>query len=71
MTPEQLISALQDRIIKLDLELQEANEHIRDFEIAAREWQKGYRELEKKHRIEIEHKNQIIDELTEDLKRVD
>ena len=68
LTPEQLISNLQDKIENLIKELEQAQQDIRDFEVLAIEWRKGYKELESKHRIQVTEKDQVIRELETELK---
>jgi len=67
ITPEMLISQLQDRVSELTAELDRAQQDIKDFEILAIEWKKGYSELNIKHRIEIGNLKQTIEQLEQDL----
>jgi dsDNA-specific endonuclease/ATPase MutS2 len=68
LTPEQLINDLQKEVFKLKEELEEAHKDIKDFEILAIEWRKGYKKLEMKHSIEIMELKQTIEELEKELK---
>ena len=70
LTPEQLISNLQSQIENLTKELEQSQKDIRDFEVLAIEWKKGYKELETKHRIQITEKDQIIKELEEEIEEL-
>ena len=67
ITPEMLISQLQDRVSELTAELDRAQQDIKDFDILAIEWKKGYSELNIKHRIEIGNLKQTIEQLEQDL----
>ncbi len=68
LTPEQLIYDLQSQVIKLEKELEQAQKDIKDFEVLAVEWKKGYRELERKYKIESMEAEQIICELERELR---
>ena len=70
ITPEQLITNLQFQVEKLTQELEQAQKDIRDFEVLAVEWKKGHRDLEAKHKIAIMEKNQIIEELEEEIDKL-
>lgn len=67
MTPEQLISELQSKIDKLEMELSQAQKDIRDFEILAIEWKKGYSDMERNYRIKLQNAEQVIEELEKEL----
>jgi predicted RNase H-like nuclease (RuvC/YqgF family) len=64
---EQLVSDLQKENQQLREELEEAQKDIVDFEVLAKEWRKGYAELELKHRIKVMELEQVIDELEKEL----
>jgi len=67
ITPEQFIYDLQSQIMRLEKELDQAQKDIRDFEILAIEWKKGYGELNKKHRMEVANLKRTIGELEKEL----
>jgi predicted RNase H-like nuclease (RuvC/YqgF family) len=64
---EQLVSDLQKENRQLREELEEAQKDIRDFEVLAKEWRKGYAELERKHRIKMMELEQVVTELEKEL----
>ena len=68
ITPEHLISQLQDQVIKLESELAIAQQDIKDFEKLAIEWKKGYVDMEKSYRVKLANANLIIEELEFELK---
>jgi virulence-associated protein VapD len=63
ISPEQLIADLLKQVSKLEEELTQAQQDIRDFEKMAIEWKKGYVDLERKHRIEVTNMKQVIDSM--------
>jgi uncharacterized small protein (DUF1192 family) len=67
LTPEQLIYDLQSQITRLERELEQAYMDIKDFEVLAIEWKKGHRDLDNKHKIKIMEKDQVIDELQDEI----
>jgi len=67
ISPEQLITNLVEKIVRLEKELEEAQKDIKDFEVLAIEWKKGHRDLENKHRVEIGNLRQIIEELEKEI----
>jgi len=67
-TPEQFIYDLQSQVIRLEKELNQAQQDIKDFEVLAIEWKKGYSKAAKSYEIKLEHAEQIIEELREELK---
>lgn len=67
ITPEQLIYDLQTRIVRLEKELEQAQTDIKDFEVLAQEWRKGYSELKSKHHMETTNLKQTIEELEKEL----
>lgn len=67
ISPEQLINDLQKENARLSLELEQAQKDIRDFEVLAVEWKRGYSDLERKYRVEIANLKQTIEELEEEL----
>lgn len=70
ITPEQLIRDLQRENERLQKELDEANEHIKDFEKLAIEWKKGHGELNLKHRVKMKELEQIISELEDEIEEL-
>jgi hypothetical protein len=60
---ENLINDLQKENERLSKELEGAEENIRDFEVLAIEWKKGYEELRLKHQVEMANLKQTIKEL--------
>jgi rubrerythrin len=68
ISPEQLINDLQKQVTKLEEELSQAQKDILDFEKAALVWQKGYKDTERNLKIKLEHAEQTIEELREELK---
>lgn len=70
ITPEQLIYDLQQENAKLQQELYQAEIHITDFELAAKEWKKGYGDMEKKLKIKIKELEQIVEELESEIKNL-
>jgi len=69
ITPEQLIYDLQSQIARLETELNQAQQDIKDFEVLAVEWKKGYDKSKRDYEIKLEHAEQIIEELQEELKQ--
>ena len=67
ITPEQLIYDLTNQVEKLEKELAQAQQDIKDFEEAAIEWKDGYRKTEMKYKIELANAQQIIGQLQEEL----
>ena len=67
ITPEQLIYDLQLQITRLERELEQAQEDIKDFEVLAVEWKKGFEKLNKKHQIEVGNLEQEMEELKNEL----
>lgn len=70
ITPEQLINDLQKENERLQKELDQAQKDIRDFEVLAIEWKKGYRELEIKYRAKLKESDQVIRELEEEIEEL-
>ena len=68
ISPEQLITNLIEKIVRLEKELEEAQKDIKDFEVLAVEWKKGYSELKRKHNIELGNAKKTIEELEDELK---
>lgn len=68
MTPEQLIYDLQKQIILLESELNQAQQDIKDFELAAIEWKNGYQDMEKNYRIKLANALKTIEQLEEEFK---
>lgn len=67
LTPEQLIYDLQSQIIRLEQELEQAQKDIEDFEVLAVEWKKGYVHRERDLIIKLDHAEQTIEELKEEI----
>jgi predicted nucleic acid-binding Zn-ribbon protein len=67
LTPEQLIYDLQSQIVRLEKELEQAQKDIKDFEVLAVEWKRGYEELRRNHNVEIGNLEQEIEELKKEL----
>ena len=64
---EQLIYDLQSQIIRLEKELEQAQKDIKDFEVLAVEWKKGFTELNRKHQAEVTNLKQTIEELEKEI----
>lgn len=67
ITPEQLIYDLQSQIMRLEKELEQAQQDIKDFEVLAVEWKKGYRDLESKHRVKTRENELVMGELQDEI----
>ena len=67
LTPEQLIYDLQSQIIRLEKELEQAQKDIKDFEVLAQEWKRGYAKREMDLNIKLANANQTIEELESEL----
>jgi predicted nucleic acid-binding Zn-ribbon protein len=67
ITPEQLISDLQKENERLKEELEQAQKDVRDFEVLAAGWKKGYDENIGKLKIQLINAKQEIEELKEEL----
>ena len=70
MTPEQLIYELQSQVLRLESELNQAQQDILDFEKAAKIWQKSYLDMEKEYKQKIANRDQTIEELQKELKEL-
>jgi hypothetical protein len=66
ITPEQLIYDLQKQVAKLEEELTQYQQHLLDFELAAKEWKKGYLSMEKGYRVKLTNAEQTIMQLEEE-----
>ena len=67
ITVEELMSQLENQVKKLTEELEQAQKDIRDFEVLAIEWKKGHSDLKIACGRKIMEKDQIIEELKEEL----
>jgi polyribonucleotide nucleotidyltransferase len=67
ITPEQLIAQLSSENEKLTQELAQAQTDILDFEQAGTEWMKGFTAMQKDLKIKLEHSEQIVQSLREEL----
>lgn len=63
ISPELLITQLNDENEKLKKELEQAQKDIRDFEVLAIEWKSGYDRMKQSLEIKITHLEQTIEEL--------
>jgi len=70
LTPEQLIYDLQSQITRLERELEQAQQDIKDFEVLAQEWKKGHEDLKAKHRAEVKNMGQIILEMEDEIEEL-
>ena len=70
ITPEQLIYDLQSQVMRLERELEEAQKDIKDFEVLAIEWKKGYSDLNSRHWKEKSNLEQEIEELKKELEDI-
>jgi uncharacterized protein (UPF0335 family) len=70
ISPESLINDLQKRIAQLETELAQAQKDIKDFEVLAVEWKKGYDELRSKNLIRLKEKDQVISELEDEIEEL-
>lgn len=70
ITPEQYISDLEKQISKLEVELEQAQKDIRDFEVLAQEWRKGHQDLKFKSEVKLREKDQIIAELEDEIEEL-
>lgn len=68
MTPEQLIYDLQKQVISLESELNQAQQDIKDFELAAIEWKQGFSKMEKDYKIKLANALKTIEQLEEEFK---
>jgi len=68
ISPEQLITNLIEKIVRLEKKLEEAQKDIADFEKLAIVWRKGHRDLENKYKAEIGNLKQTIEELEKELR---
>lgn len=68
ISPEQFISDLQRENARLQSELDQAQQDIKDFEVLAIEWRKGYRDMEREYRIKLANAKQVIEQLEQELK---
>lgn len=67
ISPEQLITELSIQNEKLKEELEITKRDIRDFEVLAIEWKKGYDEMKNKYSIKVMELEQIVKELESDI----
>jgi hypothetical protein len=67
ISPEQLITELNIENASLKAKLEEAEQHIKDFEKLAFSWKEGYQDAERYLKIKIEHLEQITEELQKEL----
>jgi uncharacterized protein YhaN len=70
ITPEQLIYDLQKQVAKLEEELAQYQQHLLDFELAAKSWKKGYLDMEKCYKVKLVEANQTIEELREEIEEL-
>lgn len=64
---EILINDLNNKIAKLERDLEQAEQDILDFEGIARTWKEGYEEEVSKLRIKIKEQELIIEELENEI----
>lgn len=66
ITPEQLVTNLTDQVSKLEKELEEAQQDIKDFEKLAHEWKEGWEKTERDLKIKLANAQQTIEQLEKD-----
>lgn len=54
----------------LENELRQAQDDIKDFEVLAIEWKKGWQDLEIKYKVKLTEKDQVIKELEEEIEEL-
>ncbi len=64
---ENLINDKNKEIDFLNLKIKELEDHVKDFEILARVWKKGYEDMEMNYKRKLAHAEQFIEELEEEL----
>ena len=67
LTPEQLIYDLQSQVIRLEKELEQAQNDIKDFEKLAQTWRRGYDDVTRDLKRKLANAERIIEELQKEL----
>jgi len=67
---EHLFTAQVKKIATLSSEVEDLTKHLRDFEVAANAWKKGYEDMEKDYKRKLANAEQTIGELEKELDEV-
>ena len=73
MTPEEIVALIGNIGNRPDLgkvqerQVEEIYKLVKEFEDIAREWKDGYTDMERSYRIKLNHAEQVIETLREDL----
>lgn len=74
MTPEEIVALIGNIANRSDVreiqekQIEEIYKLIKEFEDIAKEWKKGYVDMERSYKVRLNHAEQIIETLREDLK---
>lgn len=73
-TPEEIVALIGNIANRPDIwevqerQVKEIYALIKEFEDIAKEWKKGYEDMEKSYKVRLRHAEQVIETLREDLK---
>lgn len=73
MTPEEIVGLIGNIGNRPDIrkvqekQVEEIYKLVKEFEDIAKEWKKGYEDTEKSYRIRLNHAEQVIESLREEL----
>jgi len=74
MTPEEIVGLIGNIANRQDIreiqerQIEEIYSLVKEFEDIAKEWRKGYLDLEIKHKVKVANLEQTIEELEKDFK---